>query len=286
MGVSLEIYRAAIGTFNCFFFRFSRFLVSLPSFALFCGCLCTFFLCISLLFLQCGLAKSLYGAKIQSTVPTLCDGDRLITDAKEKAQLLNEYFCSQCSLENEESAQLPELVDYQTSKVLSHISCEKEVNNLLNCVDTSKACGVDGVGNRLIKLSVDGISSSFSRLINLSLSEGVFPAMWKFANVTPIFKKDDRQLKKNYRPVSLFASSSKILEKIVFIRLYNFLLEINFLSPFQSGFRLGDSTVNQLIHIVHKIYGALDQGKEVRMVFLDISKAFDKVWHRGLHSQT
>jgi hypothetical protein len=77
-------------------------------------------------------------------------------------------------------------------------------------------------------------------------------------------------------------SISKICEKIVFIRLYNFLLEIYFLNPFQSGFRPGDSTVNQLILIVHKIYEALEQGKEARMIFLDISKAFDKVWHKAL----
>ena len=77
-------------------------------------------------------------------------------------------------------------------------------------------------------------------------------------------------------------SISKICEKIVFIRLYNFLLEIHFLNLFQSGFRPGDSTVNQLVFIVHKIYEALEQGKEARMVFLDISKAFDKVWHKGL----
>ena len=60
------------------------------------------------------------------------------------------------------------------------------------------------------------------------------------------------------------------------------MLEIHFLNPFQSGFRPGDSTVNQLVFIVHKIYEALEEGKEVRMVFLDISKAFDKVWHKGL----
>ena len=64
--------------------------------------------------------------------------------------------------------------------------------------------------------------------------------------------------------------------------MYNFLLEIGFLNPLQSGFRPGDSTVNQLTYLVHKIYYALEQGKEVRMVFLYISKAFDKVWHKGL----
>ena len=61
-----------------------------------------------------------------------------------------------------------------------------------------------------------------------------------------------------------------------------FLLEIEYLNPLQSGFRPGGSTVNQLVYLVHKIYDAFEKGKEVRMVFLDISKAFDKVWHKGL----
>ena len=104
----------------------------------------------------------------------------------------------------------------------------------------------------------------------------------ELANVVPILKKDNRQSKENYCPISLLPSLSKICEKIVFVRLYNFLLEINFLNLFQSGFRPGDSTVNQLIFIVHKIHEAFELGKEVRMVFLDISKAFDKVWHKGL----
>ena len=71
--------------------------------------------------------------------------------------------------------------------------------------------------------------------------------------------------------------------KIVFIRLYDFLIDPGYLYKFQSSFRPGDSTVNQLAYLVHQVYLALDTGKEVRLVFLDIlSKAFDKVWHDGL----
>ena len=229
-----------------------------------------------------GIVKSLYGSKIQSKIPVIQDGTRVITDAKEKAALFNEYFISQCKVENN-NAPVPILNEFQTSIILSHLSTtENEVKDLLSTVDVSKGCGVDGVGNFLIKTCAFGIANSFSRFINISLSNGKFPLSWKLANVIPIFKKDNRQSKENYRPVSLLSSLSKVCEKIVFIRLYNFLLEIHFLNPFQSGFRPGDSTVNQLVFIVHKIYEALEEGKEVRMVFLDISKAFDKVWHKGL----
>jgi hypothetical protein len=137
------------------------------------------------------------------------------------------------------------------------------------------------VSNRGVSITT-GISNSFTSFVNFSFSSGKYPDKWKLANVIPIFKKDDRQSKLNYRPISLLVSLSKIVEKIAYIRLYNFLLEIGFLNPLQSGFRPGDSTVNQLMYIVHTIYHALEQGKEVRMVFLDTSKAFDKVWHKGL----
>ena len=86
-----------------------------------------------------------------------------------------------------------------------------------------------------------------------------------------ILRRNNRQLKSNYRPVSLLNAFSKIIEKVLFIRLYNFLLDISFLNALQSGFRPGDSTVNQLVYLVHN-----------EMVYLDISKAFDRVWHKGL----
>ena len=138
------------------------------------------------------------------------------------------------------------------------------------------------MGNKIIQLCCEGFCEFFTNFINLSFDLGKFPFLWKLANVIPLFKKDDRQLKNNCRPVSLLPSLSKICEKIVFARLYDFLLDIGFLYKYQSGFRPGDSTINQLIYIIHQIYLAFESGKEVRVVFLDISKAFDKVWHARL----
>ena len=96
--------------------------------------------------------------------------------------------------------------------------------------------------------------------------------MWKLANVAPIFK-GNKQLIKNYRPISLLPVCG-ILENIIFNNLYTYLHTNNLLTTNQSGFRPGDSTTNQ----------AFDSTKsfEVRTVFLDISKAFDKVCHDGI----
>ena len=149
---------------------------------------------------------------------------------------------------------------------------------LVKGVDISKACGYDGIGNKTIKLCSEGFHVYFPHFINLSLSLGQYPSEWKFANVNPLLKK----LKENYRLVSLLPSFSKIGERVMFFHLYYFLMGTSFLYKFQSGFRPGDSTINQLIFLVHKIYGALEGGKEASVVFLDISKVFDKVWHAGL----
>ncbi len=86
----------------------------------------------------------------------------------------------------------------------------------------------------------------------------------------------------NYRPISLLSTIGKVFEKIVFKHLYNYLREHDRLTSLQSGFVPGDSTVNQLTYLYTVFSEAIDSGKEIRAVFCDISKAFDRVWHKGL----
>ena len=117
------------------------------------------------------------------------------------------------------------------------------------------------------------------------LSTATYPDIWNLANVTPIFKKSDKQLIGNYRPISLLPLGGKSFEKIIFNNLYKHLTTHHLITKNQSGFRPGDSTTNQLIDLVDEIYQAAFDSKkplEVCAVFLDISKAFDKVRHDGL----
>ena len=111
---------------------------------------------------------------------------------------------------------------------------------------------------------------------------GKFPSEWKKANVVPTFKKDDKQCIKNYHPVSLLLVCSKVFEQSLFNNMFSFFPGNNLILPKQSGFRPGDSCTNQLLSTAHEILSAFDDGHEVRGVFLDISKAFDRVWHEGL----
>ena len=126
----------------------------------------------------------------------------------------------------------------------------------------------------MIKLCASSISKPLHLIFRNCLETESFPKEWKKANIIPVYKKSDKQLIINYRPVLLVPIWGKVFEKII----------CNSLFCNQFGFRPGDSWVNQLISITHDIYKAFDANLllEVRGVFLDMSKAFDKVWHDGL----
>ena len=104
----------------------------------------------------------------------------------------------------------------------------------------------------------------------------------RMAILQPYIKKEDRLLPSNYRPISLLCQAGKSMERCVHKVLYNYINEHKLLTPYQLGFVPGDSTTFQLLHTYHMFCEAVDGGKEVRVVFCDISKASDRVWHRGL----
>ena len=91
--------------------------------------------------------------------------------------------------------------------------------------------------------------------------------------VTPIHKKGDKQTLNNYRPLTLLSICNKMFERLLYDEMFGFFLDKGLVSANQSGFKAGNSCINQLLSVTHY---------EVRDVFLDISKAFDKIWHYGL----
>ena len=162
------------------------------------------------------------------------------------------------------------------------ILSESEVLDILKTLKTNKATGPDEIRPLLLKNTAYVIVGPLTLLFNKSLSSNVFPAIWKIAHITPIFKNGDRHLCTNYRPVSLSSIPGKILEKCVFKYLFNHLRDNNDNHKMQSGFMSKDSTTHQLVYLYHVLGEALDNNKKVRVVFGDISKAFDRVWHAGL----
>ena len=224
--------------------------------------------------------KCLIGKDKTDPIPPLNHNGKQINDPTEKANAFNKYFHLQSQLNDRNK---PVLNLAPSSNFLSSITVQKEeVCIILKSLATGKACGPDQISNRVLKEVAEAISEPLADLFNTSFLLSSVPDIWKRANLSPIHKKDDKTLVENHRPISLLSPIGKTQEKIVHKHVHNFLLENHVITPFQSGFIPGDSTVNQLVDLYNTFSRAPDEGKEVRVVFCDISKAFDRVWHKGL----
>ena len=116
-----------------------------------------------------------------------------------------------------------------------------------------------------------------------SLDSEEFPGYWKKANAESVHKKESKNLLKNYRPRSLFPISGKTSERVIFKDLFNYFHKNKLFTKFQSGFLPDDSCISQLSSIAHDINSSVDcvPMQDVMGIYLDISKAFDKVWRKG-----
>ena len=230
------------------------------------------------------LAKQIfYKSKNSDCIPTLIYETHSASTDYEKAELLNNYFCKQSSV-NDRHAQLPEYNSSLSDDAYLNniIITAQDVTDVLKNLKVGKASGPDCINPRLLKEGAEVLSEPLSKIFNLSIDKAYFPPCWKKAHVTPVFKKADPSSPCNYRPISLLSCISKVMERCIFKHLYNHLSRNNILTPSQSGFIPGDSTTNQLAYLYDQFCKALDDGKEIRCVFCDISKAFDRVWHKGL----
>ena len=229
--------------------------------------------------------KSLYGQKVNSGIPSLVENEELVTDTVSIANILNNHFANQSILptDHHDFDLTDNAIIHRTQVKLNIVQFEEyEVHKVLTSLNISKASGPDKVSNLILKRCALGLSPSLCGLFNHSLLIGKFPVKWKEAHVTPIFKKDDKLSKLNYRPISLLSCISKVFERLVFDILFKHCVTHKLLTPKNSGFKPCDSAVNQLVSLVNKIYGGLDDRNEIAIIFLDISKAFDRVWHAGL----
>ena len=205
----------------------------------------------------------------------------LISDETDKANMLNEYFASQSHI-NDNNHELPSS-NNPCVHTLNYITITpNEVLDAFKNSKLGKASGPDGIDNRILRECMEQLKTPICDLLNASLTKCEMPEIWKKANVCAVFKKGDPSLLSNYRPISLLNTLEKVFERILYKHIFNFLHGKSFFTQSQSGFIPGDSAVNQLTYIYDKFCKALDNGLEVRVVFFDISKAFDKVWHKGL----
>ena len=159
---------------------------------------------------------------------------------------------------------------------------EIEIYKLIAKLPNKSSSGYDSINNILLKQLNPVICRPLNKIFNKSLVEGIFPQEMKLAEIVPIYKSKDRLVCTNYRPVSLLPVVSKVLEKVVHKRLYNFLNANRLLYNSQYGFRTKHSTINAITEFVGKVVEGFEEEKYTLGVFLDLSKAFDTIDHRLL----
>ena len=207
----------------------------------------------------------------------------LVNDSVSKAEILVAQFKSVFTYDS--THHLPEVsrfIDQQIPHIRVHPS---GVAKLLKNINTSKACGPDNISNTVLKTCADNIAPGLAAIYQSSIDSGNLPADWLNANISCVFKKGDKHLAENYRPISLTSVLCKQLEHIIYGHMIMAHLESNkILTHLNHGFRRGYSCETQLIITLHDLLKSFDDKKEVDIAILDFSKAFDTIPHsKPLH---
>ena len=207
----------------------------------------------------------------------------VISNNKEMAESLNEYFSTVFTLEDINALPATEQLLEEGKTCLEQLvvtpgMIEAKIKGLKD----NKSPGADGISPRLLKEIVDDISVPLAIAFNLSIQDGIVPREWKNANIIPIFKKGSRCKSENYRPVSLTSVICKLLESLLRDHMVDFLTRHNLINQTQHGFLKGRSCLTNLLDFMEHISKWADDGSPVDVIYLDFQKAFDKVPHQRL----
>lgn len=159
----------------------------------------------------------------------------------------------------------------------------REVQKTLRRLRSRSAAGPDGISPAALKNAPRKLIVVLTRLFNALLLHSYFPSQWKTAKIILIPKQGKDQLyPQNYRPISLLPSISKLFERLLHSRLSQHITDAQLFPHHQFGFRPGHDTVAQLVRVVENITLQFNNKGHSLGIFLDIAKAFDRVWHKGL----
>ena len=160
-----------------------------------------------------------------------------------------------------------------------------EITRLIDNLPNKTSSGYDNITNVIIKKLGPSIAAPLTELFNRFLSSGVFPTLMKTADAVPLFKGGNKQLMTNYHPISLLPTLSKLLEKIMYKRMYDFLAKHDILYKSQYGFRKKHSCEHAVTELVGEICKGLENNMHTISIFIDLSKAFDTIDHKILLSE-
>ena len=229
--------------------------------------------------------------KPSKPIPVIKDGNNIILTNEQKAQRLAQQFESVHNsnlnvispVENEVIRQYDQISsqDFLPEEIFeTNLS---EVRSIVKKFKNMKAPGDDGIFYILIKNLPESTIRFLVIIFNSCFKLAYFPKLWKNAKITPILKPDKNPAEaSSYRPISLLSSISKLFERIILNRMMSHINGNSIFADEQFGFRHGHSTTHQLLRVTNMIRANKSEGFSTAAALLDIEKAFDSVWHKGL----
>ena len=210
----------------------------------------------------------------------------MVDNSKKIANSFNEFYTNiGANLASKLSKSSTKPLHYMTEQTVQSLfftPIDKiELMNITSSLKNSTS-GYDGINAHVLKSVINEIIEYLIYLINLSLSQGVFPDRLKTAVVTPVYKKGKKDIISNYRPVSVLNVISKLYERVVYNRTVSFVEKHSILYKNQYGFRSKHSTDLAVTYVTDNILKALDNKQYVIGVFMDLAKAFDTINHKIL----
>ena len=222
--------------------------------------------------------KRISNKKKLTNIPPIFENNRYIPNFQQKADIFNAYFADQCNIYDNGS---PSPAPFSRANAsVSHVNItHNQIVDIIQKCSSKKALGCAEISVAMLHLCASEMAYPLRFDFSKMYDKWQISRFLEVCQCRADSQKGNRQLKMNYRPISLLPICGKILENIVFDQVYSFLNVNNLLSNNQSGFRPGDSAIYQLISITSIIYETFEKYDETRALFLDIPKAFDKVWH-------
>ncbi len=219
-------------------------------------------------------------------IPCLKDnqGNKL-TDNSDKANLLSNFFMSVYTEEPPYNEDVQRCIIPAADEISTVSFATDTVRRALRQLQPTKSPGPDGISAKLLNELAEQLASPLSKIFETSMEMGALPADWKLANITPIYKGGERTSPNSFRPVSLTSICCKLMEKIIKTELMRHIEGNNLLSAAQHGFRSGRSCLTNLLTSMESWTKSLEMGSSVDAIYIDFSKAFDKVPHRRLISK-
>nr|CAI5829594.1 unnamed protein product [Callosobruchus analis] len=216
-----------------------------------------------------------------SYIPPLTREDKSIASTpKEKADTLGKLFAANSTVDFQGSS--PTTIFNVSSRMAEVKFQQRDVKKILQNPNTNKASGPDQIPAIVLKRCAIELTPILCKLFRISYEQGVFPSFWKIGCVQPIPKKGKKADPNNYRPVDLLSIMSKVMETVINTQLLKYLHNNNIKHDRQYGIRKHRSTGDLHAYVTHMWNRAIENNGESRVVALDISKAFDRVWHEGL----